>query len=106
MRTHPSRLAPLSLPVLCSLIYSTPAHASTSVSGLPWEGWLTMVTNSITGPVGGALAVLFLVAAGVRYAKAGHGEGVDWTFRGLAAATLILGGANILSLLGLTAATI
>src|SRR5689334_11109922 len=44
-----------------------PAHASaagTGGAGLPWEGPLRVVANSLTGPVALSIAIIALMAAG------------------------------------------
>lgn len=38
--------------------------ASTSGGGLPFDGWLTKIRNSITGPFAFTVAIIGLVAAG------------------------------------------
>lgn len=58
--------------VLLALI--GPAHASGS--GMPWEGPLEQIVDSITGPVARAAAVIAIVIAGVTIIFSEGGGGV------------------------------
>ena len=51
-----------------------PAHASGS--GMPWEGPLEQIVDSITGPVARAAAVIAIVIAGVTIIFSEGGGGV------------------------------
>ncbi|KTD38603.1 conjugal transfer protein TrbC [Legionella nautarum] len=46
------------------LLVTHPSMAATAGGGLPYEGWLTKVQNSITGPVAYTISIIGLVAAG------------------------------------------
>lgn len=47
------------------LLGASPAHAAEGTGGaLPYEGWLTNLRNSVTGPVAFALAMIGIVVAG------------------------------------------
>lgn len=48
---------------LLALAMAAPAHAAGS--GMPWEGPLEQVVDSITGPVARAAAVIAIVIAGI-----------------------------------------
>lgn len=51
--------------VLIGLLISThPAMAATQGGGLPFDGWLTKIQNSITGPFAYTVSIVGLVAAG------------------------------------------
>lgn len=47
-----------------SLVLVEPAFASSSGGGLPWEGPLQQIQESITGPVAGAIALAAVAIAG------------------------------------------
>jgi len=68
------RLIPIvvSAVVLCAV--ATPAHASGS--GMPWEGPLEQIVDSITGPVARAAAVIAIVIAGITIMFSESGSGV------------------------------
>lgn len=53
---------------------TTPAHASGS--GMPWEGPLEQIVDSITGPVARAAAVIAIVIAGIAIMFSEGGGGV------------------------------
>lgn len=46
------------------VLLSPEAMAAAGGGGLPWEAPLTMIVNSITGPVAFAISVIAIVAAG------------------------------------------
>lgn len=58
--------------VLCA--FAAPAYASGS--GMPWEGPLEQIVDSITGPVARAAAVIAIVIAGVTIIFSEGGGGV------------------------------
>lgn len=51
------------------------AHAATAGGGMPWEGPLTAVMDSITGPVARIIAILIIVATGLTLAFGDVGQG-------------------------------
>ena len=51
-----------------AVIISGAAHAATAGGGMPWEGPLTAVLDSITGPVARIVAILIIVATGLTLA--------------------------------------
>ncbi len=51
------------------------AHAATGGGGMPWEGPLTAVLDSITGPVARIIAILIIVATGLTLAFGDVGQG-------------------------------
>ena len=51
------------------------AHAVTAGGGMPWEGPLTAVLDSITGPVARIIAILIIVATGFTLAFGDVGQG-------------------------------
>jgi len=58
-----------------AVLVSGAAHAATSGSGMPWEGPLTAVLDSITGPVARIVAILIIVATGLTLAFGDVGQG-------------------------------
>lgn len=51
--------------LLSALCMTEPAMAASSAGGgLPFDGWLTKVTNSITGPFAFTVSIVGIVAAG------------------------------------------
>jgi type IV secretion system protein VirB2 len=56
-------IAGLTLAALC-LVLATPALASSGGGGLPWEGPLQQIQESITGPVAGFIALAAVAIAG------------------------------------------
>jgi type IV secretion system protein VirB2 len=70
---------------LAALAFAAPAYASGS--GMPWEGPLQQVLDSITGPVARAVGVIAIVMAGFTIAFSDGGSGVRklaWAGLGLA----------------------
>ena len=65
------RIAALGLALLAC---ATPAYAAGS--GMPWEGPLEQIVDSITGPVARAAAVIAIVIAGVTIIFSEGGGGV------------------------------
>lgn len=65
-----SVFAVLSLCLLCH-----PALASTAGGGLPYEGWLTKVVNSVSGPVAYAVSIISMVGAGTALIFGGEMNG-------------------------------
>ncbi|MEQ1619486.1 MAG: TrbC/VirB2 family protein [Terricaulis sp.] len=59
---------------LAALALAAPAHAAGS--GMPWEGPLEQIVDSITGPVARAAAVIAIVIAGVTIIFSEGGGGV------------------------------
>ena len=70
-----------------ALLLAAPAHAAGS--GMPWEGPLEQVVDSITGPVARAAAVIAIVLAGITVTFSEGGSGVrKLTFVGLGIAIM------------------
>ena len=59
---------------LAMLVLAAPAYAAGS--GMPWEGPLEQIVDSITGPVARAAAVIAIVIAGVTIIFSEGGGGV------------------------------
>lgn len=89
--------------VLMSILLNSTAALAGSNSGMPWESPVTMVANSISGPVATAMAVLAIVGCGLGIAFGEGGRGMKklmWVVIGVA---IILLAAKMLTSLGLTA---
>ncbi len=84
-----------------------PALASSGGGGLPWEGPLQQIQESITGPVAGAIALAAVAIAGGMLIFGG--ELNDFARRLMyivLVAGILLGATNIVGLFGATGATI
>ncbi len=80
-----NNLAKLASLTLVGLAIAAPAYASGS--GMPWEGPLQQILDSITGPVARAVGVIAIVMAGFTIAFSDGGSGVRklaWAGLGLA----------------------
>lgn len=80
-----TNLAKLAGFTLAALAFAAPAYASGS--GMPWEGPLQQILDSITGPVARAVGVIAIVMAGFTIAFSDGGSGVRklaWAGLGLA----------------------
>lgn len=78
-----------------------------SSQGMPWEGPLTTIKKSITGPVASIIALLGIVAAGVGLLFGAEFSGFVKSLFGIVlVVALIIGAANILALFDSSGATI
>ena len=76
------------------------ASASSTATGLPWEGPLQTLTNSLTGPVAIAIGTLaFFVAGGMLIFGSEIGDFAKRMIYAVLAASIMLLGGNIISLL-------
>ena len=68
------RIIPLAV---IAVVSAGAAHAATGGAGgaMPWEGPLTAVMDSITGPVARVIAILIIVATGMTLAFGDVGQG-------------------------------
>jgi len=83
------------------------ASASSGGGGLPWEGPLQQIQQSITGPVAGFIALAAVAMAGGTLIFGG--ELTDFTRRLMyivLVAGILLGAAQIVALFGATGATV
>lgn len=78
MTRHPYTLANIlrKAAALCALATIAAAPAFAAGSGMPWEGPLQQVVDSITGPVARAAAVIGIVLAGIAIMFSEGGGGV------------------------------
>lgn len=72
MQSRNTRMIQLAL--LATLM--VPALAFAGGTGMPWEGWLDQILNSITGPVARAIGVIAIVACGLGIAFSEGGGGM------------------------------
>lgn len=80
-----NNLARIASLALVAVAIAAPAYASGS--GMPWEGPLQQILDSITGPVARAVGVIAIVMAGFTIAFSDGGSGVRklaWAGLGLA----------------------
>ena len=85
-----------------NLLATSVAYASTSSTGLVWEGLLQTIAVSISGPVATSIAIIAAVWAGITLMFNEVNRGVKWVvgiILGFSIATSIIG---ILGILGLT----
>jgi type IV secretory pathway VirB2 component (pilin) len=80
MRHHPIIRAARRVGALAAIATLTAASAQAAVGGgggggMPWEGPLTAVMDSITGPVARIVAILIIVATGLTLAFGDVGQG-------------------------------
>lgn len=96
-----------SLFLLCLLILPKIALAG-STTGLPWEEPLTMLANSLTGPVAITIAIIGIFAAGAMMMFGGEISHFVRTivYLVLVAAVLVLAGNMITILFGVSGALI
>lgn len=69
------RLKILGAAALVALIQSPAFAATTGGGGMPWEGPLNAVMESITGPTARIIAILIIVATGLTLAFGDVGQG-------------------------------
>jgi type IV secretory pathway VirB2 component (pilin) len=73
--THLRPLLRIAVTLASATLLSGVAHAATAGGGMPWEGPLTAVLDSITGPVARIVAILIIVATGLTLAFGDVGQG-------------------------------
>ena len=100
-----ARLMIASLSVLVLATHASPAHASTLVTGLPWEEVLTLILTSITGPVARVVSACAVVITGLTWMLGEHGRGGRQLFGVAFGVSLALGALNFLEALGFDTAT-
>jgi type IV secretion system protein TrbC len=74
LRLQKCRARRLAVWILAFMALVAPAYASGS--GMPWEGPLEQIVDSITGPVARAAAVIAIVIAGIAIIFSEGGGGV------------------------------
>ncbi|TDR28971.1 TrbC/VirB2 family protein [Aquamicrobium defluvii] len=95
-----------SLTVLLLSLFIEPALASGG-GGLPWEGPLQQIQQSITGPVAGIIALAAMAVAGGMLIFGGElNDFVRRLFYVVLVAGLLLGGASLVGLFGASGASI
>ena len=95
----------LAAPIVLASV--SPALASSGGGGLPWEGPLQQIQQSITGPVAGAIALAAVAIAGGMLIFGG--ELNDFARRlvyVVLVAGILLGATNIVGLFGATGASV
>ncbi len=94
--------------VLTALLFCGEAFATSSSSGLPWEGPLSLVAKSLTGPVALSISLIALMAAGGMLVFGG--ELSEFARRAcliVLAIAFLVGGSGFMTLLfGVSAATV
>lgn len=100
-----SRLEILTLSLTVIVVSANPAHASTLVTGLPWEPVLTLILESITGPVARVVSAIAVVVTGLTWMMGEHGRGARHLFGVAFGVSLALGALSFLEALGFDTAT-
>ena len=100
-----TRLAILMLPLSAIVLFASSAHASTLVTGLPWEPVLTLILESITGPVARVVSAVAVVVTGLTWMMGEHGRGARHLFGVAFGVSLALGALSFLEALGFDTAT-
>ena len=100
-----SRSAALLLTIAALVAAASPAHASTLVTGLPWESVLTLILESITGPVARVVSAVAVVVTGLTWMMGEHGRGARHLFGVAFGVSLALGALSFLEALGFDTAT-
>ena len=97
----------MGLAVVFLTVISHPAAAAAAGGGLPYEGWLTKIQTSITGPVAFAFAIIGLVVAGAVLIFGGELNGFIRTLMFIALVmALIITAQNMMTFFGTGAALI
>ena len=100
-------LVHMALALAGGIVLVSPALASTGGGGLPWEGPLQQIQESINGPVAGAIALAAMAIAGGMLIFGG--ELNDFARRLMyivLVAGILLGASQIVGLFGATGASI
>lgn len=84
------------------MLLANDTFAATGGSGMPWEGWITKLKNSLTGPVAFGVAVIAMVGAGCTLIFGGEISGLFKTmlYLVMALGLVISGQAIITSITG------
>ncbi|MEB1118960.1 TrbC/VirB2 family protein [Xanthomonas campestris pv. campestris] len=64
------------LQLLTLAVLLVPAAAYAGGTGMPWEGWLDKILNSISGPVAKAIGVIAIISCGLGIAFSEGGSGM------------------------------
>lgn len=64
------------LQLLTLAVLLTPVAAYASGTGMPWEGWLAQILDSISGPVAKAFGVIAIITCGLGIAFSEGGTGM------------------------------
>ena len=93
--------------VLVAFLTALPAQAATGGGNLPWEGPLSTIQQSLTGPVATAIAVIALFAAGAALVFGDEMSNfVKRVLIGVMALALLIAGSHFLTGIGLSGYTI
>ena len=91
--------------LLITLASPDTAEASTLVTGMPWERVLTLILDSITGPVARVVSAIAVVVTGLTWMLGEHGRGGRQLFGVAFGVSLALGALSFLEALGFDTAT-
>lgn len=96
----------LNLAVLTLSIIPEIANASTTSTGMPWEGPLQSIAGSLQGPVLAAVLVIGLVLCGATFAMREAGTGFRWMLGIVGGGAIAVAGLSMLTTLGITTSVI
>ena len=82
---------------ICFIMSSQAIADTVGGSGMPWEGPLQKIVDSITGPVARVIAVLAIVLAGLGIAFGEAGSGVRKLFQVVFGLAIAFGAASIVA---------
>lgn len=92
---------------LASIVLTSPAFAGSGGGGLPWEGPLEQIQESINGPVAGAIALAAMAIAGGMLIFGGELNDFARRLMYIVLVTgILLGASQIVGLFGATGASI
>jgi len=90
--------------VISILALSSNAHAAISGSGLPWEGPLLQIAESLQGPVATSLAVIALVLAAISLMFFEMNRGMRWFVGAVLGFSIAASAFSLMGMFGLTSA--
>lgn len=98
---------PLSV-VVSALTCASPyvASASTTSTGMPWEGPLGVISDSLSGPTLAFVLVAGIIGCAVAFAMKEAGTGFRWLIGVVGAGAIGAAGLGMLNTMGITTALI
>ena len=82
------------------------AYASTASSGMPWEGPLQTIANSLQGPVLAAVLVIGIIGCAAAFAMREAGTGFRWMLGLVGGGAIGAAGLSLLTTMGITTSLI
>ena len=94
----------ISILIMALLAWTSNAQAAISGSGLPWEGPLLQIAESLQGPVATSLAVIALVLAAVSLMFFQLSTGLRWFVSAVLGFSIAAAAFSLMGMFGLTSA--